>query len=223
MRPKFATFVVLLEHMRGLIQDDWDNVMLFTGVEGVGKSTLMFEVMLALDPEFDADHVHFKQTEFLGDGPTLGPGRAYAWDEARLNRRLFNTRETKAVLNHLQDCRALNHHIGICFPREQLLDRAIVNERCRYNFDVYRRGMFRVRERRRIHRPIASDPDRHVYDWKVIGRYRFPAAKGPKWRAYLKKKEAHMREVQAEDAPAPAFDADVLGPLVAEYLASGDP
>lgn len=193
MNLKYRDVGVWLAEARALPKRDLDNLLLFTGAEGAGKSTIAYQVLKALDPSFSLKRVAFSVQDFIRLSASVPRGAAYWGDEMLLNKRKSMTRDNIALLDHLQVCRGLNHHMAICFPHDMLLDEAVLNHRVRWNVHVPVRGIFEIRERTRFFRPGRPHAP-PVFGWKKVGRFRFAANRGPEWEAYLLAKEAHMRE-----------------------------
>lgn len=177
---------------------DWDNVMLFSGVEGSGKSTWMRTIMKALDEGFNVDRIHFVLDQFLDSAPSTPRYGGVALDEARLNKRRAMHGGTIQMLDFLQDCRGLNLHIALCFPHESLLDAAVKDHRVRWNWHVTERGTVLLRHRiKKTIRTRRGPVD--VFEWKTIQGFHYKDDKGTELRtAYNAKKEAHMRRLEFE-------------------------
>lgn len=176
-----------IEDCRRLVRQDLDNVVLFTGPEGVGKSTIMYQVCKALDPDFNLSRLSFDIPGFLENATLCPRYGARAADEFLLNKRKAMHKDTVRVLDHLQICRGLNHHIAVCFPHAGLLDEAVLNTRVRWNVNVTRRGFFELRSRVAIEKKNGGVD----YRWRIHGRFRFRENRGREWDAYLKAKREH--------------------------------
>lgn len=155
-----------LKESREACQRDEDNVILFTGVERSGKSTLAIQVLPLLDPTFTVERIAFDIDSFFPIVARTPKRGAVLLDEAKVNARHGMSRATKRLLDYLQVCGGLNHHIGLCYPRARRLDDAVA-ERCRWNLHVVRRGLAQVR----TYTGNEDDP------WKV--RFTFDFQKAP--------------------------------------------
>jgi hypothetical protein len=207
-----------IRHCKGLTRKDWDDVHLFTGVEGAGKTTWAFQIMRALDPDFGLHAVHFPHDAFL-DYCTHAPRDSAAlWDEGRLNKRRAMHGSTLDVLDFLQDCRALNLHLGICFPHEALLDNAVKDHRVRWRHHIIRRGLSKLMIRQERH----GRGGKSYWIWVETGDvFAFKENKGALWQAYRIAKEDHMRRRnQDEDASDHGLDRGQLRLVANEIAAS---
>lgn len=214
---RFVRIEKWLDVCRGLMQNDWDNVILFTGEVGMGKSTVMYQVLSALDASFNTDRCHFTIGDFLSHTPRSTPRfGASALDEAHISGRKAMHGEMQRLNDYLQVCRGLNHHIGLCFHQENRVDKPIM-ERVRWNVHIPTRGVMQLRvlKKRRL-RPGESP-------WRVVDAWRFDENKGAEWRRYMAKKKAHMMKLagEPEDEGRPmgvdeaALDEGVRGILAA--------
>lgn len=218
---KWNTIHDFIKEQRALVTRDWDNLILFTGQERSGKSTVMFQVMKALDEDFDVSHCHYLLPEFLADARGIGKYRSVVWDEADLDSRDAMTADTKETLKFLRECGGLNLHIGLCFPHESQLDKAIKNNRVRWNIHILQRGLFVIRKRVSFKRRGTT-----VWDWKDIQQFRFQANKGPLWDAYKQKKQDHMEGLDLalteEEGEGPLYadlNVDAALPVVEDIRA----
>lgn len=204
-----------IRHCKGLIKEDWDDVHLFTGPEGVGKTTWAFQVMRALDADFGLHAVHFHHQRYLDYCKDAPPDSGALWDEGRLNKRRAMHGSTLDVLDFLQDCRALNLHLGICFPHEALLDNAVKDHRVRWRHHVVRRGLSKlmVREERR------GRSGKPYWVWVETGDiFAFKENRGSMWAAYKRLKDDHMRrrdkDWQSLRREELGFDFDAMRSIV---------
>ena len=208
-----------LEHCRKLIQKDWDNVMLIDGVEGTGKTTWAMQLGKALDPEGfpgeppGLERIQFPHDAFLKVAANAPRGAAVLWDEGRLHKRRAMHGTTLDVLDFLQDCRALNLHLLICFPHELQLDNAVKDHRIRYRFNIPRRGLAELYVRRQKHQRLGAS---QFYWHKTGDRFKYGPNKGPIHQAYKAKKEAHMRRkaMGIDDDEDPFATVDVASILL---------
>lgn len=179
---------------RTTVRKDLDNLILFSGFEGSGKSTLMLQVLSLLDPNFDAKSVYFTTEDFIRGCTRASRYSAVAADEALLNHRKGMHGGTIQFLDFLQVCRGLNLHMAVCFPHEAMLDKAVKHFRVRWNFHVPERGIAILRV------PITREVRYHgetelVHYWKPILRLRTAPNTGTLWREYLERKNQHMRSM----------------------------
>lgn len=180
---------------RALPEDEWDDIHLFTGEEGYGKSRKMRQIMRKLDHTFSVDRIHFTQDEFLDQAVTLDPGQAIVLDEWRGHKRLAMHGERMEFLDFTKECRGLGLHVGIGFPHVTQAEKDILFQRVRWwNHSP-------VRELLQVYKRISNarlDSEGHpMVDvrFKMVGKFPFPPdAPDPMAREYGVKKEARMRD-----------------------------
>lgn len=178
----------LIDKMRGVVRKNWDNVVLVSGVEGTGKSRLVLQIARAVDPSFSSNRIWFHREDFLAcakEAPRYG---SVVWDEMLLSKRRTMSRNTVEVLDFLQVCRGLNLHLFLVTPHEDLTDAALTDYRVRWNLHVARRGVCKIRVRRR-----KSTPSGPKYWWDTVGAFTYKAGSGSLVDAYEEKKKRHMR------------------------------
>lgn len=195
MAKKFNDVGEWIADCRTTVRRDLDNLILFTGPEGQGKSTVAFQVMRALDDAFDSTRAHFGIASFLAHAPRTPRYGAVLADELEANKRRGMTTLTLDLLDFLKDCRGLNLHMGICFPHEDLFEGAILNFRVRWKVHVPQRGLFILYERVERKYRNKSREEVTVYQWVERGRWRFTKNAGALWAAYGEKKQEHMKNL----------------------------
>lgn len=182
-----------LADMRALPGQGYDNLLWFSGKEGEGKSTLAFQILRALDATFDVDRCLFGIRAFLRGVGGVPKGRAVLGDELELNSRLGMHGPNVAFVQYLTECRGRLHHIGVCYPHEDIFDRAVRDLRVRFRVHVPRRGFFEVYDRQRYERRTRGGRVDVFYAWrKLTPGWSFEENSGPLWDAYGAKKDAHM-------------------------------
>lgn len=177
-----------LDDLRALKAQDMDALLWASGDVGSGKSTIMRQVLHAVDPTFDLSRIHFTQDDYMDGIATTHKGGALLWDEARLNRRAAMHGDRLEIMDSMQDVRGLLLIHGWCFPYDEWMDDALEEHRIDWRLHCFRKGMFNLQ------RPISGkNRGRPWHDWETIDTFRFGPNSGSENRAYLAKKEAHMR------------------------------
>ena len=200
-----------VEDCRALVRADWDNVILFTGEPGAGKSTVALQILRALDGSFDVERVHMTIPDFLRGARRTPKYGAVLADEFLANRRKAMTSELIEVNDFLQICRGLNLHMGICFPEGGRLDLAIFEDRVRWRVHVPRRGVFVLTQRvvRTTKKRGGEEVTRVL--WVHRGTFSFRANAGTLWDRYSAMKEAHMRNRGVDVAAQKIAEEPELG------------
>lgn len=183
------------------VRQDYDNVILFSGKEGDGKSSVALQILRALDDDFNLRHLHQRvlmtTNDFLKHVRHVPPYGAILMDEALFRNRKGMTKGTINFLDYLQICRGRNHHIGLCFPHAYRLDKAILDDRVKWNCHIPRRGLLQIRKRE-----LLEVGDDMIGQWSapLIEADTYPN-KGPFWEAYLRLKGAHMASIEVTQTP----------------------
>jgi hypothetical protein len=189
---------------RKSMEADDDNLILFIGEPGRGKSTLQFQVLSAIDPSFDVRRVAFTIPDFIKLSKRAPKRVAIAGDEIRASGRKAMYGDNIALNDRLEECRAKNHSMGLCYPYEDRLDRAILDERVRFKAEIPERGHFILTERQVIKRHMHGGAVKRRVVWVERGRFRFGENVGPKWREYLQAKDDRTNMMAQDDtAPEP--------------------
>jgi hypothetical protein len=185
------------EDCRELPDGQWDDVHLFTGEEGAGKSRKMRQIAARLDKGFSLERIHFTQDEFLNQAATLNPGDAIVLDEWRGHKRLAMHGERMEFLDFMKECRGLGLHMLIGFPHVDQAERDFLFQRVRWwNYSPDR---FTLQVRKRISsQRVGKDglPETVTkFNMNPEGRFMFPPdAPDPLEVAYNAKKYARMRD-----------------------------
>lgn len=183
------------------IRNDLDNIILFAGPPGNGKSTFAFQIAKALDPTFDTSRIHFEIRDTLDCARRLEPhkGRVVLADELLMHRRHSARGETKEMLDFLQVCRGLNLNILLCFPHAGMLDRDVLDKRVSWRVDIEQKGIANLSER---HYETLYDYDgseHYAVQWLPRNErpWKFQRNSGPLWEDYLALKVTAARKRDA--------------------------
>ena len=206
------------------VEKDQDNLILYVGEPGQGKSTVMFQHLTAIDPRFDVARVAFSIKDFIELSRRSTKGVAIAADEILASSRKAMWGDNVRLNDRLQVCRGKNHTMGVCFPYETRLDPEIVNERVRFKVKIPTWNTpgftgvpkYRIEERHVYERRSRDGQAKPVVRWVFRGEFTFNENKGPKWQAYRAAKDAHMdapgeEELLEAERPDPMSSHDWEG------------
>lgn len=211
MAQNFAHPSEWIKHVNHTLRTrDLDNIVVFDGDPGNGKSTVALQLAYALDPTFTNDRIHFESPTdgirgFIEHARTLPPYSAILADEIRLHRRHSAQKDVKDFIDFLQICRGLNLHILMCFPHAGMMDRAILDHRVRYKITVPEQGLATMSER--VFKTLYDRGGQEIYSVKwpeCCEPWRFERNTGPLWEDYLVRKIAAARQ---RDAKAKGYDS----------------
>lgn len=169
------------------MNNDYDAVIVFTGPEGVGKSTLSYEIASLNDKNFNARmRTGFGTQEAIQIANRLSAGDIVEMDEGiegLLNRDSMR-KENKDWQKWMIICRQKNLGVHICFPRFDSLDLYMREFRVWTWFDVVERGKAFIRVRNWAISPEQDAP--HYYEsYPPVACITFPSveefAEGRDW------------------------------------------
>lgn len=205
MQRRFSHPLEWAEHANRTIRTkDLDNIVLFDGEPGNGKSTVALQLAYALDPTFTNDRIHFESPSdgirgFLNQARQLPPYSAILADEIRLHRRHSADGAVKDLIDFLQVCRGLNLHILMCFPHAGMMDRAVLDHRVRYKISAMEGYRAIISERIFQALPDRGGQEMYVVRWPECSLpWQFKRNTGPIWEDYMVRKIAAARERDAK-------------------------
>lgn len=120
------------------IPNKWDAVGIYTGWEGVGKSTKAFQDAFYLDPKYKLDNIVFTPKQFTDALANLPKGSSITWDESitGANVALYSQMISISIVSNLTQIRRKQYKIQVCFPYLYMLHPYFL-QRCLYSIDVY--------------------------------------------------------------------------------------
>ncbi len=127
---------VLSRDLQFRIKHQYDNVIVVTGEERVGKSHFAIRLAMTMDPTFNVDRVLFDVYDDIG--PVMRqmttPGRVVIIDEAgrEINSRSWSKKEQKELVTKFQVFGKLQATVILVMPRLSYLDSAIRDTRLKY-------------------------------------------------------------------------------------------
>lgn len=203
MNDESNPYEAWLRTLRGLHLDDKDAVVVITGKERKGKSTLAWTVAQRVDEGFGPDRMVFSGQDFMRAAVALPKGSALVLDEAVQGgfSRDAMTEKNRSLTKFLVVAGERNLVSFILFPNIRWLDPYIAEHRARWWILIEKRGQALVHEMR------AADYRGAKPSWKRLFRIRFKAVEGDDWSAYLKAKSKLVRN-EAKKADGQTFVPD---------------
>lgn len=199
MSLKYPTIRHLLKEKKRLIAKDYDDLNLFTGREGRGKSKLARKVFRKLDASFNLanirERIHFDWNPYQTRLASLERGQAILLDEFRGHRRESMKEDRMEVLDEFKENRGLGFHHGIVFNRFSRMDRDLITDRVSHWWHVVRRGLVEVREPTTELSFDAYGEPVEPTRYPLVGVFPFTDTEPPGWaKAYGGMKDERMRD-----------------------------
>jgi len=189
--------------IRKRIVDKWDAVLIVSGPEGCGKSTLALQLAYAIDGTFNLkDRLCYTASDVIQCFKTVDSGKAAIFDESA--RALLGTdtfsKEQKALVQALMLIREKGLVTILCIPRVEELAKSMRTRRATLWIHVYRRGkgLVHVRDDRLRYHPdpndfgFARDPKAPLLTFNA-----YPEDSS-EWREYLAVKKTKLDEYLEE-------------------------
>lgn len=122
--------------------DDNDVIIVITGDEGSGKSTLGIQVSSVLDPSFNIERVNLEPEGFINDLRTLKKAKATQYDESStgLFSRQAMSKMNTILIKMFTLIRAKNLFIILCIPDFFILDKYLRDVRVFCLIHVTKKG-----------------------------------------------------------------------------------
>ncbi len=130
----------LADDMRRNVTDHYDNILIVTGQEGSGKSTLSYDIAKAYDPDFDMSKGYiYEYNEFLdrvASGEDLG--KTFWMDELTniASNRDWMREDNKSFIQILEMFRSRCWTLIMCIPHIERVDLYLREYRVRYIINV---------------------------------------------------------------------------------------
>ena len=132
----------LVENMKENVANDYDNLVIICGAEGVGKSNMAVDLCKSYDPTFTIQERYiYDFYPFLKkleqDFTIKGGGRAYLMDEATnlVSNRDWNKEDNKHMIQLLEMFRSRGLTLIMCIPSFDRLDVYIREHRARFKIE----------------------------------------------------------------------------------------
>ena len=132
----------LVDAMKDNVSNDYDNLVIICGAEGVGKSNMAVDLCKSYDPTFTIeDRYIYDFYPFLQklekDFEIKGGGRAYLMDEATnlVSNRDWNKEANKHMIQLLEMFRSRGLTLVMCIPSFDRLDVYIREHRARFKLE----------------------------------------------------------------------------------------
>lgn len=127
------------------LEQDKDALIVFSGPEGEGKSTLAIQFCSWVDPNFNAKRICMDGDTFLRQLDERQKGDSILLDEASLDllARDAMSRMTKLMVKTMTVMRQKNLFVAICIPNFHLLDKYVKYHRIHILIQIKERGRYK--------------------------------------------------------------------------------
>jgi len=179
------------------LTDDLDFVLVVSGKEGMGKSTLAWLICKYVDSSFNANRIAYDSQEFKKLLNESKPGQAILLDEGEwlLYSRESMTRQNIDITKILAAIRLKNILMVICIPSFLKIDSYVRSHRAKALAIVPCRGRLQGYNENQLEHTYRDKRTGHL---KIPGkpfRDSFKKVKGPEWEEYLKRKREFVSEI----------------------------
>jgi len=184
----FEALEWLTDRIRNATRHHFDQVILATGKERSGKTTLAFHLALGLDPDFNLDGVAFTQDEFREKVREAKAGSTLVLDEAgpaMFSREWMHTGQRELVKSFMVfGMKELK--IILVLPHRSLLDYQLRNRRLAWWLSVYTKG---IKERGFARLRKAEESEWRIETWwDPRFTLKYPKFRGGMWNEYEERK-----------------------------------
>jgi hypothetical protein len=203
--PKLIdTFDRWTREVRARLRDDYDQIILITGDERTGKSTLAFQLAHALDPNFTLRQCVFQAQDLIDVANSLKPGEVVWLDEAikgGMNRDAMS-KPNRQLVRYFTVAGERNLCYLILWPNKDWLDPHLREHRAHWWIHVQERGQAR------LFWPDKRGAFQNRPYWVDVLNKPFPfnAVDGYGWRLYLAHKKRFVNETGRQYATASESD-----------------
>ena len=184
---------------RAIIEKDMDFLLVITGRERIGKSSLGLHTAVTIQPDFDVSQIVFDIQTLYEQVYSLKPGSVVIIDEgatAFFSRDAMST-DVKDGIKLLTVMGERNLFVIICVPSFFILDKYIREYRVSGIARVVARGRFKYYSRSRLKRSFKGKTNKR-FNWRNPSfKDSFPAFTGKLWEEYTERKAEYLAKRKA--------------------------
>lgn len=187
-----------------IVENDLDFLLVITGRERIGKSSLALHIAEIVDPTFDVSQIVFDTQNLYEQVYSLEPGKVVIIDEgatAFFSRDAMST-DVKDGIKLLTVMGERNLFVILCVPSFFILDKYIREHRVSGLIKVVARGRLKFYSRRKL-KDAFYNPKVKRFSWGDPSfKDGFPKYKGKHWKPYTDKKSEYLKgrkEIRLEE------------------------
>lgn len=177
---------------------NWDQVILITGEERVGKSTLASHLARRLSPDLEPGDIAWNGYQFLKRSKESSKGSVVWLDEAGAS--LFHqewwNKVQRKIVKAFQIFGKKELRVILVLPHRSLLNKQLRNRRIHWWLHCYTQG--NKRGFARLRKPSKSEWNPDAF-WKGQFTLTFPKVKGDWWDEYEDNKDEFIQKSLAEE------------------------
>lgn len=165
--------------------DDNDSVILVTGYEGTGKSTIAGIMAHRLDPEFTMDKVIFYNINAWWEQINDETWYRSLWLDEALDFLLsyeWGSKQSKSIIKEIAFCRYKRKYIILCLPNIGWLNVYLREHRVKFWVYVKKRGVAE------LHIGVPQKWGKEIW-WEQVGTTRYPDFPDHVKEPYLRRKK----------------------------------
>lgn len=203
----YSYIKVIAGYIKQRMLMNFDNIILMTGEERGGKSTLAQQIAEEIEPGYPADRIVFKIEDFERHIEELPRGSVIIFDEAGFD--LFSQEwyesYQKRIIKKLTVLGERKLVIFLLLPHRMKLNSGLRERRVPFWINVNVVGDEKIRGFADFRRSKGNEWTEDAF-WEGMAAFRFGAIKGARYEKYLENKEAFNLLVRTDQYPEDKAD-----------------
>jgi hypothetical protein len=189
---------MVVSYIRNRRNNLFDSLVMITGAERTGKSTIALQLARRLDPDFPLSSVCFKIGDFSKCINEAPDGSVIIFDESGFD--MFNQEWwadfQKELIKKLLVIGVKQLVLILCVPHRMEINKKLRERRVAFWINVFTKGDGYVRGHATFRRGIGNEWEEETY-WEGLAAFRFGPMTGQFWDEYGEIKRKFVDEVSA--------------------------
>ena len=194
--PEYMDMIV--SYIKNRRNNLFDSLVMITGAERTGKSTVALQLAKRLDPDFPITSVCFKIADFSKRINEAPDGSVIIFDESGFD--MFNQEWwadfQKELIKKLLVIGVKQLVLLLCVPHRMEINKKLRERRVAFWVNVFTRGEGYARGHATFRRGIGNEWEEETY-WEGLAAFRFGPMIGKFWDEYGEIKRGFVDEVSA--------------------------